>query len=130
VILKNVERRRADRQAFTLMEVLVVVAILLMLAGTASIFVVRYLEEAKAGTAAMNCKTLQTAAKTYYVKNGSFPEKLEDVLQYIEGGSQSNLLDPWGNRFTMDIQEINGQQTIVISTRDPNNGTTISSLKQ
>jgi len=127
VILKNIERRRTDRQAFTLMEVLVVVAILLMLAGTASIFVVRYLEDAKKDTARMNCVTLKRQVTNYYIKNGAYPEKLDDVLQYIEAGSQATLLDPWGNRYVMEIQDINGQQTPVVYTRTPD-GVTISSL--
>jgi general secretion pathway protein G len=128
VILKTVERRRIDRAGFTLMEVLVVVAILLMLAGAASIFVVRYLEDAKKDTARMNAKTLQTAVKTYYVKSGNYPESLEAVLQYIEGGSQGTLLDPWGNRFRMEIQDVNGQQTVVISTNAPD-GELITTLR-
>ena len=44
--------RRVPRAAFTLLEVLIVVAIIVVLAGVSSIYVFRYLEDAKEGAQA------------------------------------------------------------------------------
>src|SRR5437763_8928352 len=106
MILRNVERRVSRRHAFTLMEVLVVVAILLVLASAASIAVFKYLEDSKKDRAALDIQTLSTAAKTYMLRNGGQPpEALENILQYVENGSQSSLTDPWNQRYQMAIQQ-------------------------
>lgn len=129
MILQRLERRGPRRVAFTLMEVLVVAVILVIMAGTASIFVFRYLEDARKDRAQMDIMALEKAAKTYTMRNqGQFPENLEQVLPYIEG-SESNLFDQWGNRYQYQVSEINGQQRIVISTTAPD-GTVISNVKQ
>lgn len=114
MILRKYERRATDRLGFTLMEVLVVVAILVILAGTASIFVMRYLEDAKKDLAQQDIWALDKAAKTYLIRNGGQPpQSLDQVLQYLEGGSTSNLIDPWGNQYGYEIIEFNGQQNTI-----------------
>ena len=124
MILQPLERRGARRAAFTLMEVLVVAVILVIMAGTASVFVFRYLEEAKVDRATMDIVTLTTAANTYKLKNGGTPpENLEQVLPYVTGNDPSSLIDPWRNRYQYQVMEINGQQTIVISTTAPDGST-------
>ena len=106
MILQQLERRGARRVAFTLMEVLVVAVILVIMAGTASIFVFRYLEDARKDRAQMDIQTLETAVKTYALRHqGQFPENLEQVLEYIQGASQSNLFDQWGNRYQYQVTE-------------------------
>ena len=131
MILRNTERRRdVDRLGFTLMEILVVVAILLVLVGASSIAVFKYFEDSKYDRANMDVRTLDMAVKTYTLRNqGQPPENLEAVLKYVEGGAESNLTDPWGNRYIMEMQDNNGQQTLVVYTRGPD-GTVISSLKR
>lgn len=121
MILRKQQSRPLDRRGFTLMEVLVVVAILVILAGTASIFVMRYLEDAKKDRARFDIQALTTAAKTYMIRNGGTPpENLDQVLQYIEGSSVSNLIDPWNNRYQYQVNtDQNGQQAIYISATAP-----------
>jgi len=129
MILQPLQRRAARRAAFTLMEVLVVAVILVIMAGTASVFVFRYLEDAKKDRAQMDIVTLTTAANTFKLRNsGQPPENLEQVLPYVTGQSESNLIDPWGNRYQYQVTEINGQQMIVISTTAPD-GTPINNIK-
>jgi len=130
MILQRLERRSSRRLAFTLMEVLVVAVILVIMAGTASIFVFKYLEDAKKDRAQMDIMTLTTAANTFKMRNGGQPpDNLEQVLPWVSGGSESNLIDPWNNRYQYQVVEINGQQTIMISTTAPD-GTPISNVKQ
>jgi general secretion pathway protein G len=130
MILRKHERRQIDRMGFTLMEVLVVCAILVIMAGTASIFVFKYLEDAKVDKATLEIQTLTTVGRTYLAKHGQYPTTLEDLLPYIEGGSPSNLVDPWNNRYQMEVIPINGQQQLHIFTYKPDTQEMIDVLKR
>src|SRR5438094_930544 len=100
MILQPLERRSDRRAAFTLMEVLVVAVILVILAGTASIFILRYIDDAKKDRARLDCNALKTAVMKGMVENSKRglepPANLQDVIQYLEGGSATSTIDPWG----------------------------------
>lgn len=87
-----------SRAAFTLLEVLVVVAILVILAGVAGIYVFKYLDDAKKGRATMDMQALEMAYDTVTAKNGSPPESMAELTPYLKQG-QAALLDPWGNQY-------------------------------
>jgi general secretion pathway protein G len=104
---QNVLRRR---EAFTLLEVLVVVAILVILASVAGIYVFRYLDDARYDTTLMKMKTLEQCCKAYAVKNGgNWPENLQLLIQPPDGGSpfvengQQALLDSWGQQINYTV---------------------------
>src|SRR3954453_22212587 len=78
--------RAARRAAFTLLEVLIVVAIIVVLAGVSSIYVFRYLEDAKEGRAKADVKTLEKAATSYELKIGQLPNSLQALPQPPDGG--------------------------------------------
>ena len=125
MIRQPLERRASRRLAFTLMEVLVVAVILAIMAGTASIFIFKYLEDAKKDRAQMDVIVLKGVIKKVALENvkkgADAPQTLQEVLPYIEGGDPSKLIDPWGKPYQFQWQEINGQQQPVISTTDPDN---------
>src|SRR5438094_136142 len=77
------QTRTVRRTGFTLMEVLVVVAILVILAGVGSVAVFSYLEKSKLNAAELQIKNIETAVQAYKIdpKHGSFPETLA-VLSY------------------------------------------------
>jgi general secretion pathway protein G len=104
-MIVSTNRRLAARRraAFTLLEVLVVVAILLVLASVASIAVFRYLEEAKVDRAKLDMQALVTAYEGYQIKNGGVPpESVVELVPYLKQG-QSALVDPWGNQYSYQI---------------------------
>src|SRR5262245_54252188 len=74
------------RAAFTLMEVLVVVAILVILAGGSFVVVMRYLDDAKIDRARMDIKSLEKVVESYKLRHGEYPAALA-VLAQPEGGS-------------------------------------------
>ncbi len=130
MILRKDASRPLDRRGFTLMEVLVVVAILVILAGTASIFVFQYLDQAKKDRARLDIQTLSTASKTYMIQNaGTPPDNLQQVLYLVEGGSASNLQDPWGQPYQLEMINVNGQDTVHIFTTCPKDGELIDNIK-
>src|SRR5207237_5749887 len=65
--------RASQRAAFTLMEVLVVAAIIVILAGSGAVLYTNYLDTAKEKTAYMTITELSKAAETYKVDNGDYP---------------------------------------------------------
>jgi prepilin-type N-terminal cleavage/methylation domain-containing protein len=96
--------RDATRGGFTLMEVLVVAAILVILAGTGTIVLFRYLEDARVSTAKLGVKNLETAVEGYKLSHGGqLPPNLE-VLTQAEAGRPAyidveGLKDPWQNLY-------------------------------
>src|SRR4051812_17072355 len=96
--------RAVVRVGFTLMEVLVVVAILVVLAGTGGVVYIRYLEDAKKDQARIQLQAPTTAVETYQVKNGDYPASLAALTQPQPDGSKpylepSALVDPWGRPY-------------------------------
>lgn len=104
---------QATRAAFTLLEVLVVVAILVILAAVAGVYVFGYLEDAKMDTAGQQILQLENAAKNYMAKNGGTPPDslmvlvapVNGGLPLIEGG-QNALIDPWNKPYQYDPSNV------------------------
>ena len=97
------ERRSGNRGGFTLMELLVVVAILVVLAGAAVPMYMKYLDDAKTQMAWTNAKTLEHVCDTYNIKMGNYPSSLQELAQrgsdgkpYIE---EKDLRDPFGKDY-------------------------------
>lgn len=98
---KNKRTVRTRRGGFTLMEVLLVLAILVILASVSILGVTSYLTRANNQTAALKIKALKTAIDAFYIGEGHHPQSLEELLaispktrsRYIE--TTEALVDPW-----------------------------------
>ncbi len=105
---RSARSRAMQRAGFTLLEVLVVVAILVILAGVASISIFRYMEDAKVGRAKADMQAIEKACKTYYTQNQEWPEQnnLEFTIgPMLEQGANA-LIDPWGGRYSVTYGEV------------------------
>src|SRR5437868_4314783 len=110
----SVAPRRANRRAaFTLLEVLVVVAILVILATVASVAIMRNLDDAKKSKAQLQAATIAKACEQYYLNpqsQGNYPQNLQELVTPPWGGSaflsdgMNDLIDPWGQQFQMQLQ--------------------------
>jgi general secretion pathway protein G len=98
---------RAPRSAFTLLEVLVVVAIIVMLAGIGGYYFMAQYEDAKVKKAQIDCVGLSALCDTYKLNNGQYPTSIEQLAQpQPNGGSplspQDKLKDPWNKPYQLD----------------------------
>ena len=93
--------REALRQGFTLIEILVVVAIIGMLGAVAVPAYINYLADARIETTRALIKSVEDALVTYNTKNsGKYPDSLEVLTQETEDADailQGDYVDPWGN---------------------------------
>jgi general secretion pathway protein G len=109
------------RAAFTLMEMLIVVAIIVMLAGLGGVYLFGQYNDTKKSTAKINAQTIAKACDLYKLKNGQYPPNLEALNQVDQTGNGPYLsdpkiiYDPWGNQFHYDASggHHNGMQADV-----------------
>jgi general secretion pathway protein G len=117
------------RAGFTLLEVLVVVAILVILASVATFATVSYLAGAKVDQASLQATNIQKAAMAYYTKSGGmYPDSLQALVMrdpttgtppLLEGG-ESAILDPWQQPFQFEIiMDEAGSERFVVYTTGP-----------
>lgn len=112
MILRRTAERAAVREtewvvvraAFTLMEMLVVVAIIVALAGLGGYYFLGQLNESKKKTALIQVKTtLSQAVDTFHIQHSRFPQSLQELMVRDGGAAIINnsdaLIDPWGNPY-------------------------------
>jgi general secretion pathway protein G len=96
---------RQARQAFTLMEILIVVAIIVVLAGTFVVYGLPMLKKSEEDSARLKMKGLEAALTQYRTVHKTFPPDLQtltvqdpeyDNKPYIE---DEGIMDPWGQPF-------------------------------
>lgn len=108
MVRNNRSNRVARRAAFTLVEVLIVVAIVVVMAGVGGITYMKYLEDSRKDRAKLDVGNLSTAVEAFQIKHGSPPDSLATLTQPDQDGSRpaiSNpdvLRDPWGNVYQYD----------------------------
>jgi general secretion pathway protein G len=106
---KRLERteRAVRRQGFTLMEVLIVVAIIVMLAGLGGYYLMQQYSGAQISTAKIKVANVSKLAETFRLNNGRFPQSLEELEQQQPNGfaplaARDDLTDPWGQPLGYD----------------------------
>jgi general secretion pathway protein G len=84
----------------TLIEIIVVVAIIGLLMAAVTIAVVPTLNQAKVDTAKNDIATVMNALKTYYVKKGKYPDTGTGLRSLLEAQIVERMpMDPWGKEY-------------------------------
>ena len=103
-------QKKKKRGAFTLIEVLVVIAILGLLGSFAVLKYMSYLKRAAVKTAEMKLREVGKALEIYYSQNMKYPETLDELVNPEEEGKEgvlkpSALLDPWKHEIQYTLHE-------------------------
>lgn len=108
----------AMRAGFTLIEILVAVAIIGILGTVATVSIPRILENNKIKAAKMGVDNLKAAVVTYNIEKGKYPSDLKALVDasgddgpVVEGGDGA-LYDPWGVEYKYERK---GKNIVVIS---------------
>jgi general secretion pathway protein G len=121
------------RPGLTLMEVMVVAAILVILAGVGAISVLGYLSDAKEKAAKVGVQTLEQAVSAYYLDYQQYPNELADLTVTLPDGKaaklpQTALTDPWGQPYQYEPTNLNQNTKTphIYSNGEPGSGRPIS----
>jgi general secretion pathway protein G len=105
MILRRLERK-APRPAFTLMEMMVVIAIIVLLAGLGAWSYMSYLERARQDKGHLDCIHIQEAVEQYQRDVGDYPDNLTVLTQPLEGKpaylKEEEIKDPWGQLYVYE----------------------------
>jgi general secretion pathway protein G len=109
MILRSDSRSRLHaRAAFTLLEVLIVVAIIVVLAGGATLTFLKFQEGAYEDTAYTRIKNIEKAALAIQIRSGALPGSIAEMVQPSADGGRpaiddpEAIKDPWGREFQYD----------------------------
>jgi general secretion pathway protein G len=127
--------RRSNRVAFTLLEVLLVLAILVVLASLAVTVFSGSQKQAKIDQAKTEVKTISDAANYYKLHVGGWPQTLDDLRDNVSGVEGwkgpyiklSSFNDPWGQPYVLVGPDQYDSTLIISSQGDPREPQEISS---
>lgn len=102
-------RKRHVRAGFTLIEMMVVVAIIVALAGIGIFYMAGQADEGNKTKVRADIKSLTQASIAYKTQHaGAWPDSLQALMVRDDQGygpyiaNQENLLDPWGRPYNYD----------------------------
>lgn len=99
------------RAAFSLLELLVAMAILVVVAGVGGVMYMRHLENARQDRAIVDVKSLSNLVEAYKTRHREYPASLEALTQAGVDGSGAYLeidalIDPWGRPYKYEPQNL------------------------
>lgn len=94
-------RVRRSQAGATLVEVLIVIAIMAMIAGGVALVAVPKMQQARVDTAKMSAKTLRQAVMTWQMVNNESgcPQSYDTLVASGEVDAAGNAEDPWGQQW-------------------------------
>lgn len=105
---------RSAKAGFTLVELLVVVAILGILGTIAVQNVVGHIAKTRITAAEQGVQSLHEACTTYFIQNKKLPTSLDQLVEGDEPilDSDKGLYDPWDNKYELEVK---GKRIVVVS---------------
>ncbi len=95
---KQAAHRRARTAGFTLVELMVVVAIIAILATTAGVYLFGALDDADQTKAKAEIQAMKSAVTAYMLKNNrKLPNTLDEIAPFMDPPKVPQ--DPWGNAY-------------------------------
>jgi len=112
MLVRNIPNPRRNRGAFTLMELLIVVAIIVVLAGIGGFLIFPLLNESKENIALAKSKTLANAVQMHVLSGENYPSSVDELLQPPSGKpakvNAEACQDPWGHPYQIGPADASG----------------------
>lgn len=119
---------RENRDGFTLLELILVMAILVVLAGIGTVAYNRIGTNQKVRAATFEVKNLKNLCMTYQLQVGNYPRSLNDLVALPSGMTQAEWQgpyfedgklpkDPWGNPY--DYRAAPDQDRVFVNSNGP-----------
>lgn len=122
--MRNPQRRRSNRQGFTLMEILLVSAILVIIASMATFGFLSMSRTATSDLARSEVNTIEQACIMFKLRHMRFPNNLTELYDLPSGMNQQKWggpflksnnqgRDPWNSEYQFSKDEANDRVTII-----------------
>ncbi len=131
--LNRTKNSGKKNSGFTLLELLLVMAILVVLASLSTFAILNLQKTSLQKTAFMEIETLKKACKMYKLQVGSYPQRLEDLHANPSGLTRTQWggpyldnpisNDPWQREYKYGADEVNDVVTISSDGPDGQAGT-------
>ena len=117
-------RRLMAQRGYSLLELLIALAILSLIIAIAAPRMIGYFEASKAKTAKIQIANISTALDLYYLANGSYPTEQQGLKALVEkpegvaswDGPYLNradgIVDPWGRPYVYKVPGAHGKVDI------------------
>lgn len=114
-------QRRQLQRGYSLLELLVVLAILGLIIAIAAPRLIGYFEASKAKTAKIQISNLATAMDLYYLSNGGYPSEAQGLKALVERPENAaawdgpylnraeGIIDPWGRPYLYKQPGVHGK---------------------
>lgn len=114
IVQQQHSQQKRRRSAFTLLEILVVVGIIVALAGMAIFYLGPQSDKTDRNLAIAKMKKIEQALDIFYTDHKQYPQQLTDLLQAVDGAppiikDQEAITDPWGTIFGYDPDAVDQQ---------------------
>jgi general secretion pathway protein G len=110
--------RRAASAGFTLLEVMIVLAIIGLIAGSIGVGVFKQFQKSQVKTAKISVKEIGDAVQQYMIENNNeCPHGMEDLV--AKKNLSRVIKDPWGKEFTIKCPGQNDTDGADVSSSGP-----------
>lgn len=106
-------RRRRGRKAFTLLEVMLVLTILMILGGMVTVGVIQMQKKGQTRATMIQIQAIEASMKQYYLDMSAYPPSLSELRQQPSAGNAQKWAgpymekdipaDPWGNSYSLEV---------------------------